>query len=749
MSNDFVTQKEYVLKPEETIVSKTDLYGNIKEANEAFIEASGYSWSELIDQPHNILRHPDVPQQVFEDFWRTIQSGKPWTQIVKNRRKNGDHYWVVANATPIFEGEEIVGYMSVRTKATAEQVADATTAYERIRAGELSLFEGKPKSFNSKFKPIAQNHLNLQALAFVLLLVSTAVSLYTQPDTLNFVYVLPLLAIALYGFSYIALKKDLNEVYQQVTRIAAGDLQYQIDVSGHGAITKIQARLKSMQIRLGADLEEVKHALNDSKRIQSALNATSSNIMVADRFRSIIFMNDGVQALLKEIEPQIKEQLPDFDVENLHRQSIDTFHVNPQHQINIVDNLQQTYKARITLGDEIVDLILDPIFDDGVRLGTVVEWRKMTEQIYIESEINQILESAARGVLNKRLDVENIDEGFNRTLSIALNRLLEQMLHLMEQLANSLESVSKGDLTVRLNLNLEGDVGRIETSINTALESLEGTLTQVKSGAGQIGNMSYEVSQASNDLSIRTQEQAASIEQTTANVKTLAERLHGAAQNTGLAGELISDVVSEAEKSVQVMSQASNAMSTILSLSSKVTDITSIIDGIAFQTNLLALNAAVEAARAGEHGRGFAVVAGEVRALAQKSAESSKEISSLVSLTTQNIDSGSLLVEETSHAFNAVVEKVQDISGLIHEIDETTQEQSSGLTQISGSIESMDDITQQNAALVEELSATAANMSEEASIQAEYVNRFKLNQSLLSELSNTAVLKETDCCQTF
>lgn len=116
--NGPVTQKEYVLDADVKIVSRTDLQGNITSANEDFIEASGYNWSELLGQPHNILRHPDVPPAVFQDFWQSLKAGKPWSQIVKNRRKNGDHYWVQANATPIFEKGEITGYMSYRTPAS-------------------------------------------------------------------------------------------------------------------------------------------------------------------------------------------------------------------------------------------------------------------------------------------------------------------------------------------------------------------------------------------------------------------------------------------------------------------------------------------------------------------------------------------------------------------------------------------------------------------------------------------------------
>ena len=122
-SNLPVTQKEYVLPDGTMIVSKTDLKGRIIYANRDFGEASGFSEAELMGQPHNLVRHPDMPEEAFEDLWRTLQQGRPWTGIVKNRRKNGDHYWVVANATPVREGDSITGYMSVRTVPAREQVA--------------------------------------------------------------------------------------------------------------------------------------------------------------------------------------------------------------------------------------------------------------------------------------------------------------------------------------------------------------------------------------------------------------------------------------------------------------------------------------------------------------------------------------------------------------------------------------------------------------------------------------------------
>jgi len=135
-SNLPVTQREYELRDGMTIVSRTDLKGRITFINHDFIEASGFAEAELIGQPHNMVRHPDMPEQAFDDLWRTLKAGRPWTGLVKNRCKNGDFYWVVANVTPLLEGSDVVGYLSVRTRPTREQVQASEAAYRRFREGK-------------------------------------------------------------------------------------------------------------------------------------------------------------------------------------------------------------------------------------------------------------------------------------------------------------------------------------------------------------------------------------------------------------------------------------------------------------------------------------------------------------------------------------------------------------------------------------------------------------------------------------
>ncbi len=732
-NNGSVTQKEYILPEGTTIVSRTDLHGNIVSANEAFIEASGFEWSELVGQPHNILRHPDVPAAVFKDFWTTIQKGKPWSQIVKNRRKNGDHYWVVANATPIFENGEITGYMSVRRPANEQQKTAAAEAYQAVADGALKLKGGIPARRMDDLNPLLQmNQASITMILSALLLVSTVIPLVLPSVT----EIIPLIAFELSAVLFTSLiifsawlnGKRLKVLFEKITAISEGNFDNEIDSRGKSLISKIFSRLKSMQIKLGADFDDVQASLNNAKRIENALNAASSNIMVADRFRSIIFINKSVCSLLKEIEEEIKQAIPEFDSNNLLRQNIDIFHQDAKYQQDILDNLTETHHARIKIGKETIDLIIDPIFDEqGQRIGTVAEWKRMTGKLMIEDEISEIVTNAAHGQLDGRIHTEKL-KGFEKNISTSINNLLDSFSDVTNNLSQILMKMSQGDLSQQLEGEYQGEMLAIKTAINNALANIAMTLGKIHNGSNEIGNMSNEVAVASEDLSQRTQHQAASLEETAASMEEITSTIQMSSDNTLKANELSHESAEEAKHAMEVMHKTLDAMNGIEALSKQIGEITSVIDSIAFQTNLLALNAAVEAARAGEHGRGFAVVAGEVRNLAQKSADSSKEISTLISSATSQIQSGTALVEETNGVFTEVVNKINEVETLVSEITATTQEQAKGVSQINLAVTNLDQVTQQNAALVEELSATAGNMSQEAAEQVEFASRFKLGK---------------------
>ncbi|NPA71427.1 MAG: PAS domain S-box protein [Gammaproteobacteria bacterium] len=742
-NNGTVTQKEYRLEAGTTIVSRTDMHGNILEANEAFIEASGFEWKDLVGQPHNMLRHPDVPEAVFKDFWKTLKAGKPWTQVVKNRRQNGDHYWVVANATPIYEKGHVSGYMSVRTPATPNQINAAEQAYAEIKAGKMKLVNGNVQTWTDKINLLHRfDTTSITTVLAVMLLVSAITPALFEP-ILAYVpkvvfeitdVTLVLLIIMVNRFSAAQTKR----LSQYITSIASGSYTNEINSKGSASFPKIFGYLQGLQIKLGANLEDAKTALNNAKRIESALNSSSSSIMVADQHRSIIFINDALKDLIQEIEPSLQQAFPEFKANELLRENIDIFQKAPVEQAERLINLMTTHKERMTVGSRVVELVIDPILDqDKNRLGTVIEWRDLTEQLAIEVSIEKIVADASTGILSGKIETMGLT-GFAKTLSESINLLLKSFSDTTNKLTHILSGMSDGNMTERMGGQYQGELLAMKTAVNNALNNIEITLGQVKIGASAIGGMSSEVSIASDDLSQRTQQQAASLEETAASMEELTSTVQQSTENTDQANILAHTAANEAQEGIQVMSKTIDAMQGITELSKQIGDITNVIDSIAFQTNLLALNAAVEAARAGEHGRGFAVVAGEVRNLAQKSADAAKDISTLISSTTQQIQSGTELVEQTNTVFEGMVEKIKDVELLVSEIASTSHEQTKGLDQINGAVSHLDQMTQQNAALVEQLSATAGNMSEEAAQQAKFVGRFTISAAAQESQGNGA-----------
>jgi methyl-accepting chemotaxis protein len=243
----------------------------------------------------------------------------------------------------------------------------------------------------------------------------------------------------------------------------------------------------------------------------------------------------------------------------------------------------------------------------------------------------------------------------------------------------------------------------------------------IQSGVG-------EIAAASDDLSRRTEQQAASLEETAAALDEITATVRRSAEGARSGAAAASTAKIQAAESGEVMREAVGAMGDIEQSSSQITQIIGVIDEIAFQTNLLALNAGVEAARAGDAGKGFAVVASEVRALAQRSAEAAKEIKGLIVASSGQVERGVKLVGETGQALQGIVEKVSEIDGLINEMARSAQEQAEGLSQVNTAINQMDQVTQQNAAMVEESTAAAASLSHEATQLGQLTSRFRIGE---------------------
>lgn len=274
-------------------------------------------------------------------------------------------------------------------------------------------------------------------------------------------------------------------------------------------------------------------------------------------------------------------------------------------------------------------------------------------------------------------------------------------------------AVAQGDLSVHIDVK-PGDTTSLIARLAEMRRSLSNVVSGVRSNSENVATASAQISQGNLDLSQRTEEQASALQQTAATMDQLSATVRHTADNAKQANQLTGGASSVAARGGDVVGQVVGTMRNINESSKKIADIIGVIDGIAFQTNILALNAAVEAARAGEQGRGFAVVAGEVRLLAQRSAEAAKEIKTLITSSVEQVEQGTTLVDEAGRTMEEIVASIRRVSDIVAEISSACAEQSSGVTQVGQAITQMDQVTQQNAALVEESAAAAQSLKQQA-----------------------------------
>jgi methyl-accepting chemotaxis protein len=366
---------------------------------------------------------------------------------------------------------------------------------------------------------------------------------------------------------------------------------------------------------------------------------------------------------------------------------------------------------------------------------------KLAEIVDVESDL--LSERTGQAVAaRKSLDVVLIGGG---SLAVALAIVLA--LIISRSIANPLRQVLRatedlragdGDLTYRLPA-MDAEFGDIATSLNGFIDKLHEIVSTTKSLSGAMSSGTLQIARGNDDLSQRTQEQAAALEETASSMEEMTATVKQNADNARQANQLSTNARSHAEKGGAVVQRAVGAMEEINASSRKIADIISVIDEIAFQTNLLALNAAVEAARAGEQGRGFAVVASEVRSLAQRSATAAKEIKDLINDSVDKVSVGSQLVDESGRTLNDIMEAVKRVSDIVAEIAAASEEQAQGIDQVNNAVSQMDTTTQQNAALVEQASAASKTLEQQAQSLVSQVGQFRTRDSAAAVVKHVAL----------
>ena len=346
-------------------------------------------------------------------------------------------------------------------------------------------------------------------------------------------------------------------------------------------------------------------------------------------------------------------------------------------------------------------------------------------------EINAISQNnvTASGQESNRLLIEII---IVSVLAVALAIIMGIIItrRITQPLVNAVniaETVASGNLTSDIVVNSHDETGQLIQALKSMQESLIGVIANVRQSSDRVANASREIASGNMDLSSRTESQASALEETAASMEELGSTVNQNADNAVRANTLADNASESAIKGGEIVSRVVGTMKDINESSRKISEILSVIDGIAFQTNILALNAAVEAARAGEQGRGFAVVASEVRNLAQRSASAAKDIKSLISDSAQRVELGSSLVDQAGKAMQEIVDSIRNVSDLMKEISAASVEQSNGVNQIGQAVTQMDEATQQNAALVEEMAAASGTLETQSHELVNAVSVFVIN----------------------
>ena len=655
-----------------SIVSEADRKGDILSINERFVEVSKYSSDELIGQPHNTTRHPDMPKDTFKQLWSTIGRGEIFRGVIKNRAKDGTPYYVDAVIAPIMGANgKPMKYLGVRYDITAMEIErqnargvlgaiDESWAYIEF---DLA---GQVLSANKNFLAVLEYGLEE--------IVGRHHRMFVDPTFSA-------------SPAYQQFWKDLNSGNPQsgtFKRIAKSGKEVWIQAT-YAPIKDEMGRIAKI-VKIATDVTEAKLTAADFAGQLAAIRKAQA-VIEFSLDGKILTANDNFLSALGYAADEIKGQHHSMFVEPAHRSSAD----------------YRLFWDKLARGE----------FDAGQykRIG------KGGREVWIQASYNPIMDMNGKPfkVVKYATDV---------TVQVKAAQAMQEAVRETQEVV---QAAQRNDLTLRVPMDGKaGEIAQLCEGVNWLTENMASVVGTIRESTSTIATAAKEIAMGNTDLSQRTEEQAASLEETAASMEELTSTVKQNAENAKQANQMAETASKIAVKGGKVVSEVVGTMEAITASSKKIVDIISVIDGIAFQTNILALNAAVEAARAGEQGRGFAVVATEVRNLAQRSANAAKEIKGLIVDSVEKVGAGSKLVADAGQTMEEIVQSVKRVTDIMSEITAASMEQSSGIEQVNQAVTQMDTVTQQNAALVEQAAAAAESMQEQAQGLSQMVSVFQL-----------------------
>ena len=525
--------------------------------------------------------------------------------------------------------------------------------------------------------------------------------------------------------------KDFTKAKESVRKDEIGALQRAMFEMNKG-LELAEQQAQQLAERAALDAEKAAQdavIARENQRIRQALDETSTNVLIVDAERKVIYLNKSILAMLRRAQSTLQQDLPYFDTEKLLGAPVDVFEKQTSQATSFLSRLEQAGTTDLLIAGIHLRVTATTIFTEhGERLGTVIEWLDRSNEVQAELEVEAVVQAAVRGDFHLRVQQQN-KHGFMLKIAEGLNSLTDTCERSLTDISRVLQAIADGDLTQRVNATYQGTFEELKEGCNQTANKLSEMLLEIRDASSTINTAADEISRGNTDLSSRTEEQASSLEETASSMEELSGTVRQNAENAQQANRLAAEASQVAVTGGDLIRQVVDTMASINESARQIADIIGVIDGIAFQTNILALNAAVEAARAGEQGRGFAVVASEVRSLAQRSANAAKDIKGLISDSVTKIGNGNHLVGRSGQTMQDIVVAIKRVNDLMSDIAAASVEQATGLDEVSKSVSQMDNMTQQNAALVEEAAAAAESLLSQANQLTAQVSKFKLDDA--------------------